>query len=131
MKSGLVAGAVAGVVSGIISVVVGFIGSESVLGLYSTVPGSIESIIISMIVLTIIFGAIFGVLYSKFYDAVPLEGALKGLSFGLIIWLVKDIASAAYIGIVDRIIEVAIGLVFIGFFMWIVYGLVLGTLYKK
>ncbi len=84
-----------------------------------------------MILLTVIFGAIFGAMYARFHDQIPGDGASKGLYFGLMIWLVKDIAAGVYIGVVDRIPSITIGLIYGGFFMWIAYGPVLGTLYKK
>jgi len=62
---------------------------------------------------------------------------VKGLYFGLLIWLIKDIAASSYVVLVLVDIPsaitraLAIDLVLFGFFMWIAYGLVLGYLYKK
>lgn len=83
------------------------------------------------IVLTVIFGAIFGAAYVKFYDVIPGSGVSKGLYFGLIIWFIQGVAGGAYLGIHAMEFDVAIRLIFIGFFMWISYGPVLGVLYKK
>jgi hypothetical protein len=129
MKSGVGAGAVAGVVGGIVGVVFGLIGTS--IKLIDAPPGSIMNVTATMIVLTIIFGAIFGWMYSRFCDLVPGKGISKGLYFGLMIWLVKDIAAGAYIALVDMATSIAIGLIYLGFFMWIAYGYVLSALYKK
>ena len=88
-------------------------------------PGDMMTISATIIILTIIFGAIFGEIFAKFF------GKMKGINFGLLIWLIKDIAAGTYIGLIDKLVSTAIGLIFTGFFMWIVYGFILGKLYKK
>ena len=129
MKSGVAAGAVAGLVGGIVMVIFGAIGvSMKLLGLP---PGSMAEIVAADIILTVIFGAIFGAIFSKFHDSIPGAGVSKGFNFGLMIWLIKDIACSAYIGFVDKIIPIAVGLIFLGFFTWIAYGSLLGALCKK
>ncbi len=95
------------------------------IGLFEMPAGDMITISATMIILTIIFGAIFGEIFAKFF------GKMKGINFGLLIWLIKDIAAGAYIALIDNLVSAAIGLIFIGFFMWIVYGYVLGMLYKK
>ena len=122
MKSGAGAGAIAGLIGGIVGVISGFIGS--IIGLYEMPTGDIITISATMIVLTIVFGAIFGEIFAKF-------ARTSGLNFGLLIWFVKDIAAGVYIGLIDKLVSIAIALIFTGFFMWIVYGYVLGVLYKK
>jgi hypothetical protein len=84
-------------------------------------------------VLSIVFGAIFGALYSRFHDPIPGKGISKGIYFGLMIWLVKDIAAGAFVPLLSRRLDwtVSIALIFVGFFEWIVYGSLLGALYKK
>ena len=128
MKSGIVAGAIAGIVAGIVGSIFGFIGS--MIGLFP-LPADPMMAIITSIILSIIFGAIFGMLYEKLYDSCPGEGLMKGLYAGLIIWLIKDIAAGAYVGFVDGYTEIMVSLIFVGFFMWIAYGALLGMLYKK
>lgn len=128
MKSGGAAGAVAGVVGGIFGVVFGAIGYW--IGLYGPAPIPEMEWMAYWVVLTIIFGAIFGVIYAKMYDSIPGEGLLKGVSAGLIIWLIRDISAGAYLA-AERHFEIAIPMIWIGFFMWIGYGPVLGKLYKK
>jgi hypothetical protein len=129
MKSGIVAGALAGVVGGIVSVIFGMIGG--VLGLFGAPPDPIINFVVLLIVLPIIFGAIFGGVFSKLYDPIPGTGVLKGLYFGLIIWLIKDIFGSVELALLFKEASIAIALLFVGFFGWIAYGSVLGALYKK
>ena len=129
MRSGVVVGAVAGVVGGIVGVIFAAVGTS--IGLLEAPAGPIVEVVAAMIVLTIIFGAIWGAVYSKFHDLVPGMGVSKGLYFGLLIWLIKDIGAGAYLAFVDRIVPIAIGFVFLGFFMLISYGAVLGVLFRK
>jgi len=82
-------------------------------------------------VLATIFGAIFGVIYARFYPLIPDKGLMKGLYFGMMIWLIKDIAAGAYAAITMGAVAVGVSLVAGGVYMWIVYGLVLGALYRK
>ena len=128
MKSGVVVGAIAGIVAGIVGVIFGFIGD--MMGLF---PGPSDLVVatIAAIILSIIFGAIFGILYEKLYASCPGEGIMKGINGGLIIWLVKDIAAGAFVGFVYGNIGIATFLIFVGFFMWIAYGALLGMLYEK
>jgi hypothetical protein len=128
MKSGVAAGAIAGLVGGIVGDIVGAIGYYA--GLFEMESANIAYSAVIGIVLTIIFGTIFGAIYSRFHDQIPGIGVSKGLYFGLMIWLIKDIAAGAYIGFVEGVIPTAIWLQS-GFFMWITYGPLLGALYKK
>ncbi|WP_455276839.1 hypothetical protein [[Eubacterium] cellulosolvens] len=128
MKSSIGAGAVAGLIGGIVAVIVGFISSS--IGLYEPPPGPITNTIATMIILTIIIGAILGMLYSRLYVSIPGKAILKGIYFGLILWLIS-IINGAYILLVMVEKSISIRLIFVGFFIIIVYGPVLGTLYKK
>jgi hypothetical protein len=56
---------------------------------------------------------------------------LKGLSYGLLIWLIKDIAAGSYTALIGIGVTWGIGLILVGFFVWIAYGPVLAILYKK
>jgi hypothetical protein len=128
IKSGAVAGAVAGVVGGISGVLFGALGT--ILGLYGTPPISVVEWTIYWMIITTIFGAIFGVLYEMLYDSIPGEGIKKGAAAGLMVWLIKDIATAVYLGAEQAAVSV-IAIVWVGFFIWIVYGLAIGKLYTK
>ena len=86
---------------------------------------------IAVIVLTVIFGPVVALVYSRFYDLIPGKSLKKGLNFGLMVWFIKDIMAGAYIafGMMQPIIGVS--LIVVGLYLWIIYGLVLGYLYKK
>jgi hypothetical protein len=125
MKNSIVAGAVAGLVGSIVAIIFGvilcFVG-------WCPMPTSQSSVV--MIIISIIFGAIFGRIYEMVQRSIPGKGSMKGLNFGLLIWLICDIAAGAYVGLVINEVSTAIGLISFGFFTWIVYGYILGTLYK-
>ncbi|MCJ7770902.1 hypothetical protein MUP37_04925 [Candidatus Bathyarchaeota archaeon] len=84
---------------------------------------------VSEIGLSVIWGTIFGVIYAKLYASIPRKGISKGLIFGLIIWFIAwfrpnlFVASAhPYEGAIWASLRILQALVF---------GLVLGALYKK
>ena len=135
-QKGMIAGAIAGVIMGItvtplyfISVLIGIseiLVSETVwdLSMYTLT-------VVAHISLGLIWGIIFGLLYSKYYECTPGKGIMKGLYFGLIIWMVKDLAAGSYTAFILQEATTAKFLIYYGFFMWIIYGVVLGFLYKK
>jgi len=125
MKSGVAAGAAAGVVAGIVGIVFGLVCVP--IGFWCAITNQAA---VALIVITIIFGAIFGAMYSRFHDLVPGKGVSKGVYFGLMIWLV-NITAGAYVALVGGEVPTASSLIIFGFFIWIVYGAVLGVLYKK
>ena len=136
MKSGIFAGAIAGVVMGIVSIII----SHILIGLRLIDPiGGLEIWDLSMqillalaeISLGLIWGSIFGAIYAYTHDIIPSKGVIKGLYFGLIIWLIKDVAAGSYTALILTQIQTALLLIIYGFIMWIVYGLLLGYLYKK
>ena len=136
MKNAILAGAIAGVVMGILMPIIGFISGE--IGLIEP-PGGKEIwgtpmymlLGLAHISLGLIWGSIFGAVYAFLYSLIPGKGALKGLYFGLSIWVIKDVAAGSYLALTMMEVNSAIILIVVGFFMWIVYGLVLGYLYRK
>jgi hypothetical protein len=136
MKNILVVGPIAGVVLGTVSLVTSYIFGlhfrilEAPGGLEIWDPSLVRLFALATLSLGVIWGTIMGVIYAKFYDRVPGKGILKGLYFGLIIWLIKDIMAGSYLALTMLEIPSAIILLINGFFMWPAYGLVLGFLYK-
>ena len=128
MKRGVVAGAVAGLVGGISGVIFGAIGNK--LGLYGTPPITVVEFTIYWVIITLVLGAIFGMIYAKVYDSIPGKGIVKGVAAGIAIWLIKDIATGVYLGFERARVSVT-AIIWVGFFIWIVYGLVIGKRYKK
>jgi len=81
------------------------------------------------------FGAILGIIYSMYYDATPGKGILKGLVYGLILYLIGGLyfgflALVRY-GLGERALSFALGNWWMIFCCLVSYGLVLGVLYKK
>jgi hypothetical protein len=128
MKSGPAVGAIGGLAGGIAANI--FYPVGTMIGLFPPSQADPMTAMIIAIVTTIIFGIIFGVIYSKLFDCIPGQGVMKGLYFGLMIWLIKDITAGTYVYNMGFPIITTI-LVWVGFFMWVVYGLVIGYLYKK
>ena len=140
MKSGLSAGIIAGLIAGLFSAILIIAGRLA--GLYGVFerPTMYGLFIFSIgwIIITVFFGFAFGFIYEKIYDSIPGKGIKKGLFFGLMVWFIKDITAGIYsiysgIMISDLLEWAALGvnLIVIGVYMWPVYGIALGYLYKK
>jgi hypothetical protein len=134
LKSAIAAGALAGLVGGIVGIIL----------LYLTLPDAVQGTIgfnastmrwvITQGGLNIIWGAIYGWLFSKVYDLVPKSGAMKGLIYSVLIWLLfVGLYPLSFFLIVfdPPLTQFATGLGIVGFLVRVVYGLILGTLYKK
>ena len=136
MKNVILAGVIAGLVSGIVCSLLVFVSlSIGLLGANLIVSGSQlqkTSSAIYIILLTVIFGPIVALIYAKFYDSIPGKGFKKGLYFGLMIWFIKDIMGAAYIVLpMMQPAIIGVNVIVVGFYLGVIYGLVLGYLYKK
>ena len=137
MKNGIYAGAIAGVIMGICTVIIGFttvfyLGiKEPTYDVETWTPTLTIWLTLAQISLGIIWGSIFGAIYTFVYDLIPKKGIIKGLYYGLLLWLIKDIAAGSYTAFMLMQRSIAIDLVYYGFFMWTIYGLILGYLYKK
>lgn len=135
MKQSLVIGAIAGYIVGLIFILfaaiftrIRIIDPPVSLEIWH---GSYGLIIVASMLLGVIWGMIFGAVYSLLYNCIPGKGVLKGLNYGIFIWLVIDIAASSFIALIGIGINYALSLIFFGFFMWVTYGLILGSLYKK
>jgi hypothetical protein len=136
MKSVIAVGGIAGAAIGIVQAVSGYVLAD--LGIIAFpggrgiwVPSLVVLLFLATISMGVIWCAIFSIIYVQFYDKVPGKGVLKGFYFGMMIWLIKDIAAGSYVALIMVQTSVAVSLIIIGFFMWIVYGLILGTFYKR
>jgi len=136
LKSGILAGAIAGIVAGIVNFALGPMLAQ--IEIIEPLGGTWEiwdpsfyvTFALAFISLALIWGTIFGLIYSMYYDSTPGKGVLKGLFFGLMIWFIKDVAAGSYVALIFVAINISTTLILVGFFMWVVYGLVLGYLYK-
>jgi len=85
---------------------------------------------ISAYALGVMWGSIFGALYAIFFDRIPRTGVMKGLYFGLILWIIANIRPALLMAS-HWGNHWVIAFTVIGIFIFSSYGLVLGVLYKK
>jgi hypothetical protein len=135
MKNAILAGAIAGAVSAPGLVVSAYVfGNMGVFvppgGTEIWTPSMLMLLVIAHLSLGIIWGAIFGLLFASLYGWIPGKGVVKGVYYGLLIWMIKDVAAGSYLALTIMEVNAAIMLI-IGFFWCIVYGPVLGYLYKK
>jgi hypothetical protein len=139
MKNIVLASAIAGLISGLLSAIIVLMGR--MLKLFGVLAPLENAFIFSVgwTILTLIFCIFFGLLYKRIYDSIPGRSMMKGLFFGLLIWFMKDIAAGAFLifsgtlvaeGLLEWI-TAGVNLIVLGSYMWPIYGLVLGALYKK
>ena len=137
MKNAILAGAIAGAVSAPALVASAIVFGN--IGVFEPPVGTMEIwtpsmwilLILSHLSLDIFWGMIGGTAFSYLYNLIPGKGAVKGFYFGLSIWIIKDVAAGSYLALTMMKVNSAMILIITGFFMWIVYGSVLGYLYKK
>jgi len=77
-----------------------------------------------------IYGAAFGVIFAIVYSLVPKKNISKGIVYGLIAYLITDFHAATYL-IFNGEIPGGIATAYIGFVAFLVYGIVLGYLFRK
>jgi len=134
MKNSILAGAIAGSIMGIVNFALGimfaYIGVTEPLGGVWEIASSLAVLIaLALLSLSVIWGTFFGAIYGRFFDNIPGKGVMKGLIFGLLVWIAKDVAAGSYVALIFMEISISINLILIGFSMWIIYGLILGYLY--
>jgi hypothetical protein len=126
MSSSWKIGAVSGLVAGIASGLIVFI-SDNILAGIGLSSGMVY---FNEILVNLIWGLIFGVIFSRIYNMIPGKGILKGLCYGLLVFLFigfrESIWIAAY---ASHILAMSIG--FADLLASITYGLILGMLYYE
>jgi hypothetical protein len=135
MKNSILAGAITGSIMGIANFALGitfsYIGVTDPLGgVWGIASALAMLIVLALLSLSVIWGTFFGAIYGRFFDNIPGKGVMKGLIYGLLVWIGKDVAAGSYVALIFMEISISINLILIGFFMWIIYGLILGYLYK-
>jgi len=132
MKSSIISGLIAGFFASIVGFVTSVIHVTN-LGLtyaFTPVPNpSITDLARIELSLGIIWGMIWGILYSKFHKSIPGKGISKSINFGLIIWLISWGRALLFWSGYGFVFESIVA----GFFrilQMIVFGLILGYLYK-
>ena len=131
MKRIIISGLIAGVASGVIMVLF------AISGLYELFsvppywpPVDLQAIAQVEIISGIVWGMIWAGLYAFFYDTIPAKGVKKGLTYGLIIWIIsgfRDAVTASAYGFYLWTTPHAISTFFS---ICITYGFLIGYLYK-
>jgi hypothetical protein len=142
MKEGILPGAIAGLLGGIAAGTVAAIGSAMQLWVVLEHPiiftfdfwlGQVGS----HTFINLIWGILFGVMYPKVYNIVPKKGITKGLIYGMTIWFIVGFINLFYWIVWAALLNHWSGVILnfgwyaVGIAHYIVYGLVLGLLYKK
>ena len=143
MKNPILAGSIAGIFGGIGATFGWFIAynTRTVIGIMNLSPELQLPIsfwishVTTEVLIHILFGALFGLIYSKLYDWIPGRGVFKGLIYAFLIYLISNIRPVILFIAHDfsfwTAMPFAEGLSFVGFFVFLFYGIVLGILYKK
>jgi hypothetical protein len=136
VKKGIIGGLAAGVMAGIVAWIVGMLLTLAGLwGITEPIPSelfpSTTYLLMGSIVLGVIFGVVFGIIYAMLYPSILGKDLSKGLCYGFLIWIIKDIAAAAYMFAGWQAGFMALDFLVVGLPMWLVYGAVLATVYEK
>jgi hypothetical protein len=131
MKRALIVGLFAGFVSGLVKALL-FIGVLWELFSFIGYPAlDVMGSVILYVLHTALWGIIFGALYAFFYDYIPRKGVEKGLFYGLILWVTTRVYEAI-ISFMYGYYEWAFQDLIAGFISTcLVYGSLIGFLYKK
>jgi hypothetical protein len=134
IMSGINVGAIAGLIGGVMAFLSRVVGNN--IGLFKflwnipVTPIILTYVAALHILINMVWGAVFGAIYTKVYSLVPGKGIIKGLYYGLIFFLVASFRTTLYqFGWGD--VEMAWMWFFVGVIQAIVFGLVLGLLYRK
>ncbi|MCP8317259.1 MAG: hypothetical protein H3Z52_01550 [archaeon] len=133
VKRGIVGGAIAGIVAGIVGWIVGallfFVGLYGVTEPIKELPFPIEYSLLGMIVVLTVLGIIFGAIYAMLYDSLRGQGIYKGVFFGFLLWVIKDVAGA--LTMFDLALYLAIDFLILGIVAFLVYGAILGMVCER
>ena len=129
LKIGIVAGLIAGFVLGVAYELFDQVAASWHLFEPWWIPINTGNMMINIPIFGI-WGIIFAVIYSQAYDVIPKEGVLKGLVYGLFLWVIISIRYVTFDLAYGNPIGV-VGVIFTGFFQYLLFGLVLGILYDE
>lgn len=141
MRGGILPGAIAGLAGGFATSVVAI---ASTLGLIKYPEGFVPFTLFwlsesqALILLHMIWGAVFGAIFTRVYSLVPGEKVKKGLCYALIVFMITDVLIWTYVwpwavshSALSTANYVTWSLLVLDGAQAIVFGLVLGALYKK
>ena len=140
MKKILIKGTLSGLIMGIALFIIGAVTARFIYGLQMVPDGKFEPeqinawyFIWTKLVIGIFFGIIFTWIYSIFYNYIRINRVLKGLLFGLLLWLVISLWDISHPLMYDKNFgdkdQLFWNIYTFGGFM--VYGLSVGIIYKK
>jgi len=127
-KIGAVSGLIAGIVFLIVSEIFTRIGLS--IGLWDAWwrPFAVDNTIVN-IPLFVFWGIVLGVIYSKVHSLIPGKGVLKGLIYGLFLFVIVTFRMETFLIPYGAVLN-AVGNLFWGIFVWVAFGLSLGFVYK-
>jgi len=133
LKGGIHLGAIAGLIGGIAAS--SGLNIVSIIGFGPPHPTPPLTTLAALMVQDMGWGAIFGVLFVMFYDRIPGKGILRGLYFGLILYLITSFRVSTGLFAYGFFVELAriwvLPWIIASFFHFVALGLILGALYKK
>ena len=87
---------------------------------------------VSVVILMDVFWyTFFGLIFTRVYDIVPGKGILKGLVYSYIVFLISNIRFSVFQLAFWQCPQWLWSFNILGIFIWTVWGLALGALYKK
>ena len=132
LKNIIIVGLIAGFILGIVNTIFYVSGIFELFSVFPLLlPASIQTIVITSMIIGILWGIIYSIFYSFFYDYIPGKGVKKGLIYGLIIWIVAPFHYAAVVAMYGGHLWAIPYIISAFVSTGIIYGLVLGYLYKK
>jgi hypothetical protein len=135
---GAIAGLMGGIAAGLVTYSIPLLGLQPILGLPADQPFDVYMFqSLSHIFVNMFWGTIFGLMFTQVYDLVPCKRITKGLIYGLIIWFLTTFHGYTYFHSMLAAVgvwwtfPVSLAEDLVGVANAIVFGLVLGLLYRK
>lgn len=135
MKRGVLGGAIAGFVAAIVNLIVAFIlGVAGFIGITEPIPTEeLFSGVSTVTMMGAIFliGILYGVLYTCLSPVIPGEELIKGVYYGLMLWVMVDLVAATIMITGYGAIYMAVDFIVAGGIVWPIYGLVLVKMLER
>jgi hypothetical protein len=132
LKNSILVGLIAGFAAGIVNTILMVGGLFELFSIHPYIIDATWQIIAQIeIMWGIIWGVIFGLFYALFYDYVPSKRIKKGLVYGFIIWIIVFVREAFILYVYGYAAWLIPGIISNFLSYCIVYGLLIGILYKK
>jgi hypothetical protein len=130
LKIGIIAGLIAGFIGSIVAIISILIDFNLGFPFFHLPPPPdtpISTIVLNEISVDLLWGAVLGIIFLRFYDAIPGKGILKGLVYGIILYLIYGIRTGTMMAVRGDSILAIVNFTSIHL---IIYGLMLGILLK-